>query len=515
MRRQLKLILCFGVIFGLLAGCGSSQGDAHTPTGDGLYWDDDYTGQVQQPTQDEIQALSLTYYPDQSLNPYQCTDFTNRALFSLLYQGLFSYNREYAVEPILCDKYRVSEDMKSYTFYIRNATFSDGSALTADDVAASLQAAKDSPIYKGRFQHVTEIVRTADGGVQLTLDTAYENLPLLLDVPIVRKDQTAQPQPLGTGPYYVEQLTDGIRLRRRNDWWCKATLAVTAPSIAMIKAESSSQIRDNFEFSDLGMVCADPGSDRYADFRCDYELWDCENGIFLYLACNMDSEVFSIPEVRKALTHAVDRDTLTDSYYRGFARSATLPASPLFPHYSATLAEKYGYDSAKFTQAVTDAQVRQMQVVLLVNSGDSLRLRVARQIGNMLSDCGLVVQIKELSGSSYTNALRNREYDLYLGQTMLSANMDLSAFFSTNGALSYGGINDVGMYALCLESLVNHGNYFTLHQRVMEDGRLVPILFRSYAVFATRGLLSDLTPARDSVFYYSLGRTMDSARITQ
>ena len=45
----------------------------------------------------------------------------------------------------------------------------------------------------------------------------------------------------------------------------------------------------------------------------------------------------------------------------------------------------------------------------------------------------------------------------------------------------------------------------------MENGSICPILFRSYAVYATRGLLTGLTPARDNVFYYSLGKTMDEA----
>jgi hypothetical protein len=132
----------------------------------------------------------------------------------------------------------------------------------------------------------------------------------------------------------------------------------------------------------------------------------------------------------------------------------------------------------------------------------------------MLSDCGLAVEMKELSSSAYTKALRNKEYDVYLGQTKLSANMDLSSFFTRNGALNYGGISDVALSTLCLESLANYGNYYSLHQRIMEDGRMVPILFRSYAVYATRGLLTGLTPARDSVFYYSLGKTMESARIS-
>ena len=49
----------------------------------------------------------------------------------------------------------------------------------------------------------------------------------------------------------------------------------------------------------------------------------------------------------------------------------------------------------------------------------------------------------------------------------------------------------------------------------MDDGRLCPILVRSYSVYATRGLLTGLTPSRDHVFYYSMERTMENALIKE
>lgn len=513
----MKRILCLMLCLLLLSGCAYGSGGAYVPTGNGLTWDGDYTGPTQtSPTEgNDDQVLKLAYYPDRSLNPYLCTDFTNRALFPLLYQSLFIVDRDYQVEPQLCSRYSMSQDMRTYTFYLENATFSDGSRLTAADVVASLLAAQESQVYGGRFLHITEITLSEDGGVTVQLNTACENLPLLLDIPIIRQTQLEADHPLGTGPYILETGATGARLRRRSDWWCQAAMTVTAPSIVLTVADSAAQIRDEFQFSDLSLVCADPGSDRYADFLCDFELWDCENGIFLYLACNMDSPVFSIAEVRSSLTYAIDRDTLAESYYRGFARGAALPASPLSPFYSSALASRYGYDSVRFAGQVNESEVRDSTVILLVNSDDSLRLRVARAIGRMIADCGLQVEMKELSSNAYLQALRNREYDLYLGQTRLSANMDLTAFFAGSGALSYGGINDVGMYTLCQESLANRGNYYTLHQTIMEDGRLCPVLFRSYAVYATRGLLTGLTPARDNVFYYSLGKTMESALIRE
>ena len=514
MKRFFAIILSLCLFVGMLSGCSGQEEQPYQPTGNGLTWDEGQTQPTDNEGEDAVQQLTLTYYPDRSMNPYTCNDFTNRALFSLLYQSLFITDYNYHVEPMLCSRYSVTKELDFYTFYIQDATFSDGSALTIKDVAASLKAAKESPVYGGRFSHVSKIALTKDGGVSIKLDSPCEDFLMLLDVPILKKSQLKKDYPLGTGPYFFDDASGGKRLYRRDDWWCNPEMVVTAPSISLVVAESPTQIRDTFEFSTLDLVCADPGSDRYVDFRCDYELLESENGIFLYLACNINSEVFSIPEVRAALTHAIDRDMLVDTYYSGFAHAATLPASPKFPYYSTKLAEQYGLDAAKFTEAVSNAAVRDKPVVFLVNSDDSLRVRVAREIGGMLADCGLVVTMKELSTTKYKEALSIGDYDLYLGQTKLSPTMDLSAFFSGAGGLSYG-IDDVAINALCRLALENHGNYYTLHQTIMDDGRLCPILFRSYAIYATRGLLPDMQPSRDNVFYYSLGKTLANALIKE
>ena len=512
----MKRILCFTLSLALLFLCGcSGKSNAYTPTGDAIV-PEDYSGPaITTPQDGSQQSLVMTYYPNITMNPYLCTEITNRSLFPLLYQGLFAMDREYRTYPMLCKQYSVSEDMTQYTIHLENATFSDGSALTGEDVVASLRAAWESTVYKGRFMHISDI-SAAGNVVVITLDTPMENLPLLLDIPIVKASQVAEDHPLGTGPYTLSNNGSAPCLQRRTNWWCSSVdMQIVASTIALTKAESVTQIRDNFEFSDLNLVCADPCSDNYADYRCDYELWDCESGMLLYLTFCKDSTVFADPNVRAALTYAIDRDALVAQHYRGFARSAALPASPLFPHYSQSLANRYRYDPERFKQAITDAGLTGSTVKLLVNKDDSLRLRAARSIAEMLEAGGLVVELSELSGYSYRDALTYRVFDLYLGQTRLSPNMDLSAFFHTNGNLSYGGVNDTTAYNLCLQALENHGNYYTLHQTVMDNGLLCPILTGSYAVYATRGLLPGLNTARDNAFYYSLGKTMEQALILE
>lgn len=503
MKRIVAILLCAVL---LLAGCGAEK-QPYRPTGNGLTVDD-----ITMPTGPAVteQEMSLAYYPGRSLDPYRCSDYTNRVLFGLVYQGLFAVDASYQAWPILCEQYRVSQDLRTYTFYLAKATFSDGSALTAADVAASLRHAMKSDVYQGRFGNV-ESVEAADGTVVVQLKVPYGELPLLLDVPIVKQDQVGSARPIGTGPYVYEEGDKGTCLRRRTDWWCSANLQVTSQRIDLVKVESPAQLRDAFEFDDLGLACADPGSESYVDFHSDYELWDCENNIFLYLACNKKSPVLKNQDIRAALTFAIDRDRIVESYYRGFAYSAVLPASPQSPYYSTSLANKQGYDPERLTKAVTAAALESNEIVLLVNTDDGIRLRAARAIADMLENCGLKVKMSELDGEKYRQALADGNFDLYLGQTKLSANMDLSAFFATGGNLDFGNMGNKATYTLCLESLANRGNYYTLHQKVLEDGMLCPILFRSYAIFVQRGMFTELHPARDNVFFYTLGRSLADA----
>ena len=511
MKRMMAMLLmlcvaltCFGCV---------AEDRPYVPSGDALVAEDN---SVVVTTPQEFQELTLTYYADRSMNPYQSNDFTNRALFSLLYQSLFVVDRNYEVVPVLCSRYQVSADMKTYTIYIdEKATFSDGSALTVQDVLASYRAAQASEYYKGRFVHVSEIVVEGDA-VVFRLSTPMEHLTMLLDVPIVKASQTGEALPLGTGPYTFNGAITSAYLSRVTSWWCadRADLAVTAASIHLVPAESASQIRDQFQFYDLDVVCANPCSDLYADYRCDFELWDCENGEMIYLACNVaHREIFTTDALRSVLTYAIDRDTLTEKYYQGFARAVTLPASTYFPEYSTGLAAKYEYDPDRFTAALANITLPEEKLQLLVNSDDTLRLQLAREIAATLTQLGLPTMTVEMGSREFVERVQIGNYDIYLGCTRLSSNMDLSAFFAPGGSLSHNGLADENLYAMCLDALENHGNYYTLYQKLAQDGRMVPLIFCSYAVYANRGMLSGLTPARDHVFYYTVGKTLEDVRV--
>ena len=514
MKRIISILLCLLLMMELLAGCSAAHTpEAYTPTGEALAKEE---GDEEDEDADaEAQSLSLAYYSSRTLNPLRSSDYTNRVIISLLYQSLFAVSRDYEVVPILCKSYSVTADMLTYEFTVDpKATFSDGTAVTAADVAASLKNARKNAFYSGRFRYVKSISATEAGTVRIRLTQAYENLPLLLDVPIVKASQVKDSAPLGSGPYVLGGTEENRVLIRRSDWWCESKdLLVTAKRIPLMSADSPTTIRDAFEFSDVGVVCTDPGSDRYVEYRCDYELWDCETGIFLYLGVNTESNVLKKKGVRRAISKGIDRAQLVDQYYRGFAVPAELPASPNSPYYAEALAQEYAYDAEEFISG--SQSIKGKTITLLVNRSDTKRVKVAQEIGRMLGANGLIVTVVQRNPDKYEKALEEGNYDLYLGQTKLSPNMDLTPFFSASGALNYGKIDDIAVYNLCLQALENQGNFYTLHQTVMNEGYLCPILFRSYAVYAARGLMTQLQPSRDNVFCYSVGRTLTDAYTAQ
>ena len=335
MKRITALLLCAAMVAGLLAGCAQEK-QPHVPTGDGLSWENETQAVATSPTtaEEEEQAIVMAFYPDVSMNPFLCADYTNRTLFSLIYQSLFVTDQNYEVKPILCQRYRVSEDLKTYTIYPEtNARFSDGDPLTVNDVLLSLKAAmEDESYYAGRFRHVETINSAADGSVVIQLDTPYEDFTRLLDIPIVKAEETGSLSPLGTGPYVLGESVSGAVLQRNPNWWCGSTkIPATDNTIDLVEVASTADVRDAFQFGEnpVSVVCTNPMSDSFAEYRCDYELWEVESGYLMYIGCNiLYSDFFDDGTLRTFLTYAIDREALAEETYNGLVNTVTLPCSP-------------------------------------------------------------------------------------------------------------------------------------------------------------------------------------------
>ena len=527
MKKYLSLLLCLTLVLGMLSGCGKKiDNSAYVPTGSALVMEGQDPEDIM-PEEEEEQELFLAYYPERSLNPLFGSDYTNRVLMSLMYQPLFAVDNRKNPTPILCGQHKVSANQRNWFVYLDpNATFSDGSRVTVDDVIASYNQAMQNDYYKNRFlMHLISVEPTEDGGIQFALDTPMDNLPILLDVPIVKASDVAMETgaPMGSGPYVFGDSVSGAVLQRNENWWCGNTkIPARDKMIELIEVTSPAEVRDAFQFGgekSVSVVCANPMSDSFAEYRCDYELWEIESGYMMYIGCNiLYSEHFDDGTLRTFLTYGINREALAQDAYNGMVDTVTLPCAPTEVFYNKTLAAQYDYNPmifidylSRYRIPVKDGLPKEM--VLLVNSEDSARVRIARKIAEELTQLGLPTKTLEAKGSHFKNVLVAGTYDIYLGMTRLSANMDLTEFFRPYGEMSRGGLQHETIYSMCLNALENNGNYYNLYQKLAQDGRIIPVMFGHYNVYAERGLMPDLDPSRDNVFYYALDKTMDGTRI--
>ena len=118
MKKLLARVLALALLVGRLPGCSEngSRGE-YTPTGDALLMEGEEPEDLSL-QDEELQSLTLTYFPDRSMNPLIGVNITNRVLFSLIYQGLFSVDRNNNPVPILCSYYQATADNRNYTIYM-------------------------------------------------------------------------------------------------------------------------------------------------------------------------------------------------------------------------------------------------------------------------------------------------------------------------------------------------------------------------------------------------------------
>ncbi len=141
-----------------------------------------------------------------------------------------------AVYGLVAESAELAPDGKSVIFHLRpEARFSDGTKLTAEDVAFSFDTLKTKghPLFRQTLRDVVKAEALDPQTVRYNFDgELVRDLPLIVAVlPIFSKayytkrpfDETTLEAPLGSGPYLVDKIAQGrnIVYRRNPDYWAK------------------------------------------------------------------------------------------------------------------------------------------------------------------------------------------------------------------------------------------------------------------------------------------------------
>jgi peptide/nickel transport system substrate-binding protein len=256
--------------------------------------------------------------------------FTLRANRSI-YESLVRFDRELSLQPGLAERWSNPDD-RTYRFQLRrSARFSDGRALTAADVVASLDANRRGWVTRDFLQAIESVRAIGDHEVEIR--TLFPYLALLTRLPwapvIPREAAERGLSPaLGTGPYHLERWEPGrgYTLVRNPHYpgpgpaFNRAVHTVVpddAARMALVE-RGEADAADHVPPDQVDRLSRDPT----------LRVMSGAGLRVLFLGLRVDRAPFSDPRVREAIDLALDRAELVRRALGGRADPATQLVPP-------------------------------------------------------------------------------------------------------------------------------------------------------------------------------------------
>ena len=275
-----------------------------------------------------------------SLDPHRTFCDTCQIYDSAVYEGLLSLDKDNKVIPVLAESYAANGDQTEFTFKINaKAVFSDGSKVEAKDVKWSwerLKNVKGSPSF---LADTIESIETPDEATVVVKTKApnseFFNVVASPYFGIVNsKVATAEAKAVngadaaekdnaeawflansaGSGPFVLAayEPNSELRLKRNEKYWREAPKVAEVVIRQVKDAVAQAQMLENGS-ADIAMQI-DPETAKTIR-NPDVKIDSIHSYNFIYIALSpgaKSNEVPLTPEVREAISTAIDRETLLD-----------------------------------------------------------------------------------------------------------------------------------------------------------------------------------------------------------
>ncbi len=398
-----------------------------------------------------LESISLFYNANDSLDPYKAESKYNRQIGSLMFDPLVKLDSAFQPQYILAKD--ITFNGKECTVTLKSVYFTDGTAVTAEDVVFSLKKALESQytVYKQQLSTVKSY-KAEDGKVIISLTKADPYFANLLDFPIMKKDSdTRQDEnkielpPIGSGRFIFDTEEKNLNV---NTAYFGGTPAIKL--IKLVNAPDSEVTKYNLEVNNVDVFYTDLSDGVIPPMSGTVQNVNLNN--LVYLGVNLSSRHLSKYQVRYAIANALDRVSLCNDAYYNYAKPAAglfnsawedagklqnLPETADLQNVVANL-EEIGYNSKDAEGFYLDSNEKPIKFKLIAAEGNAERLKCAKLLSEQLCELGFKTELSVLSWSEYKEALTYGNFDLYLAEVKLNNNMDVTELITSNGSLSYG-----------------------------------------------------------------------------
>lgn len=394
--------------------------------------------------------LTLLYSEADTFNPYTLKTEVNRQLCKLLYEPLVKVSNDFEPTNALAKSVKISGN--TCTVILRNAKFSDGSIVTAEDVEYSYKLAKKSKTNYGRKLYEVSSVSASGNKIIFKLKKEDPFFANVLDFPVIKEgsdkktdSDSVKLPPVGCGRFKLNSKRTALV---KNSYYFAKSGKIK--KIKLINAPDTEAVAHYTEIGAADMYFSEISDGNIMRMSGTKKEINLNN--LVYIGINRNYAPLNEKEMRQAISAALNRVKICEEAYYNNAVAAT---GFFHPDWEETKSvqnieinanqeitienlEEIGYNKLNSGGVRENSNGIQLRFTLLVNSENRIRVLAANTIAEHLKSAGIGITVIEKSYKQYKKALKKGEFQLYLGEVKFTDNMDLSSIIMKDGAVAFG-----------------------------------------------------------------------------
>lgn len=394
-------------------------------------------------------AISVPIVGD-LLDPHRSASPGNSRIQRSMFDSLVVEKEDRTFGPWLAERWEVSDDQQTYTFYLRqDVKFTDGTPFNAEAVKfnferiLSLEAPGLALSFIGPFESA-EVVDEYTVRIHLSAPfspflryLATENLAMVSPDAVEKLGEEFAVKPVGTGPFYLADYTAGTKyvLHKNEDYnWGPENALHQGPAyldtlIIKIITEESTRVSALLSGDVEAIDTIPPQNLQSIQQDARYNLDEVE--LLNYNAAihfNALSPPLDDKRLREALRLGLDLDGIVQTIYLGTYERAWSSLSPSLLGYDAELEKRWRTDVLEAERILDELGWIKGADGIRVKDGQKLvlnmidfyanrekRLDVMTMVQNQWKTLGVQLDINVISRGEYTDKFKAGQFDLWIG----------------------------------------------------------------------------------------------------
>lgn len=379
------------------------------------------------------QAATLEVAIDSSpagLDPHLITAFNSVVIVqSTVYEGLTAVQQDLSIGTGLASSWTVSDDSLSYEFTLpKGATFHDGSAVDAEDVAASIRRVQSADIASplaSRVSPITGITVVDPHTIKLSLDEPFAAiLSSLAGIAIVPSEletdkESLQQTPVGTGPFMFDSWKPNshISLVKFNNYRVADLPKLDGVNVNFVPESATRQV--GIGGGDYHLLPGiDPATALQLGANPMVSVQQTQNVSYTLLGMNTTRAPLDNAKTRQAINMLLNREEII----AGALFGAGVPAGPLSPALAT-----WALDTSEY--ACYERDVEGAKALLKEAGAEGAKISILVLPRQDAKDIAQVIQ-QQLAAGGIEVELQNKEIGEFV-QDWKGSNFDM--FVSANG----------------------------------------------------------------------------------